>query len=131
MAWIGARVLVMDTKDIHPMTEAMTEILINRVGEAMVENKLPHDYLIIVLASFLADYENHSLMKATYNLLSSTRDIRKQTEPWFDLTMEEIDALSAEDKTTMKSWVQMGIVHSLLLEAVTELVAPLGPNGRD
>lgn len=131
MAWIGARVLVMDTKDIHPMTEAMTEILINRVGHIVQENDIPHEYLIIVLATFLADYENHSLMKATYNLLSNTRDIRKQTEPYFDLTMEDIDALSAEDKATMKAWVQMGVVYSLLLEAITELVAPLGPNGRD
>ena len=103
----------------------MADIFIEDMSNIIEENNIPREYVMFALGEFLHEYETKSLMLATMRLIRDLDDYKEMTKPYFKLTLEEINELSNDEKAQAKAWVQMGMIHSLMMETIVGLTRSL------
>lgn len=107
------------------MTQMMLDIFLENMSNIIEENDIPREYVVFAIGVFLDEYETKSLMLATERLIRDLSDYRKMTKPYFELTLEEISELSNDEKAQAQAWVQMGLIHSLMMETIVDLTRSL------
>lgn len=115
----------MDTNSIHPLTEALADILIEAVKNHIDESGISREVVIFAMGEFLQEYEERSLISAFATLMGRLRALREMTEPYLELSYDDLLYIPQERKDEMSSQIQIAVAHSLIMNAVIDLVEPL------
>lgn len=122
---LSASISLMENNSVHIMTAIMTDLIVSYVRDSVEELDIPRELVVYTIGTFLGDYEDDSLMLATQNLLNELTDHRKRFDQYNKLTADDIVRLDEKDKEAMRSDVQAGVLKTLMMDCVMELVAPL------